>query len=118
MHPSCSSALRGVGIHVTQEATDGELEPATRRNLPFFGSVIQSIRRKGSMRSLAVNNVQHARVSPTNSYSPAEQNSFSRNMSDKDYLKDNSMQMVAVRLANGGSNGSEGGHSPHSQGGW
>ena len=43
---------------MTQEATDGELEPATRRNLPFFGSVIQSIRRKGSMRSLAVNNVQ------------------------------------------------------------
>merc|ERR1719427_2270439 len=101
-----------------EELTDVELETNTRRNLPFFGSVIQSIRRKGSMRSLAVNNVQHARVSPTNSYSPAEQNSFSRNMSDKDYLKDNSMQMVAVRLANGGSNGSEGGHSPHSQGGW
>ena len=99
-----------------EEATDGELEPATRRNLPFFGSVIQSIRRKGSMKSLTVNNVQasatqeerspvthgmpivnfcvktvrsksnfqHARVSPTNSYSqPAQQNSFSRNMSDK-----------------------------------
>ena len=41
-----------------EEATDGELEPATRRNLPFFGSVIQSIRRKGSMKSLTVNNVQ------------------------------------------------------------
>ena len=26
-----------------EEATDGELEPATRRNLPFFGSVIQII---------------------------------------------------------------------------
>merc|ERR1719264_1957782 len=96
-----------------EEATEGELEPATRRNLPFFGSVIQSIRRKGSMKSLTVNNVQHARVSPTNSYSqPAQQNSFSRNMSDKEYLKDGSMQMVAVRLANGGSNGgSEGAHS-------
>ena len=41
-----------------EEATEGELEPATRRNLPFFGSVIQSIRRKGSMKSLTVNNVQ------------------------------------------------------------
>jgi len=100
-----------------EEATDGELEPATRRNLPFFGSVIQSIRRKGSMKSLTVNNVQHARVSPTNSYSQqAQQNSFSRNMSDKEYLKEGSMQMVAVRLANGGSNG--GSEGAHSQSGW
>merc|ERR1719150_2739647 len=77
-----------------EEATDGELEPATRK-------------------SLTVNNVQHARVSPTNSYSQqARQNSFSRNMSDKEYLKEGSMQMVAVRLSNGGSNGgSEGAHS-------
>ena len=42
-----------------QEVTEGgELETSTRRNLPFFGSVIQSIRRKGSMRNLTVNNVQ------------------------------------------------------------
>lgn len=52
-----------------EEATEGELEPATRRNLPFFGSVIQSIRRKGSMKSLTVNNVQvNFQSEKTNSY--------------------------------------------------
>jgi hypothetical protein len=40
-----------------------ELETTTRRNLPFFGTVISNLKRKGSLRSLAVNNVQHARVS-------------------------------------------------------
>jgi len=92
-----------------QEMTDVELETNTRRNMPFFGNVIQSIKRKGSIRNLTVNNVQHAKVSPTNSYSyHAHQNSFNK-MSDNEYLKDNSMAMMPVKLANGSSN--DGGHS-------
>ena len=51
--------LTGALHLAAQEVTEGgELETSTRRNLPFFGSVIQSIRRKGSMRNLTVNNVQ------------------------------------------------------------
>ena len=66
-----------------EELTDVELETNTRRNMPFFGNVIQSIKRKGSIRNLTVNNVQHAKVSPTNSYSyHAHQNSFNK-LSDK-----------------------------------
>ena len=53
------------------ELTDVELETNTRRNMPFFGSVIQSIKRKSSLR---VNNVQHARISPTNPHGPNSQN--------------------------------------------
>merc|ERR1711892_1285453 len=92
-----------------EELTDVELETNTRRNMPFFGNVIQSIKRKGSIRNLTVNNVQHAKVSPTNSYSyHAHQNSFNK-LSDNEYLKDNSMAMMPVKLANGSSN--DGGHS-------
>lgn len=57
-----------------------------RRNLPFFGSIVRSIRRKGSLRSLTVNTVQHARVSPSHSYTyaaPLQQNSFNNKISDK-----------------------------------
>merc|ERR1712106_819334 len=92
-----------------EELTDVELETNTRRNMPFFGNVIQSIKRKGSIRNLTVNNVQHAKVSPTNSYSyHAHQNSFNK-LSGNEYLKDNSMAMMPVKLANGSSN--DGGHS-------
>jgi len=83
-----------------EELTDVELEPSTRRNMPFFGSVMSSIKRKGNPRNLNVNNVQHAKVSPTNSYSYAHQNSFHK-LSDDEYLKDNAMQMRPVKLANG-----------------
>lgn len=78
-----------------EEAADLELETNTRRNnLPFFGSVIQAVKRKGSLKGLAVNNVQHARVSPTNSYNyHVPGNKFT---SDSDYLRENSMQMVPV----------------------
>lgn len=65
------------------EMVDVELETNTRRNMPFFGNVIRSIKRKGSLRNLSVNNVQHARVSPTTSYTPqGHHNSFNK-MSEK-----------------------------------
>ena len=65
------------------EMVDVELETNTRRNMPFFGNVIKSIKRKGSLRNLSVNNVQHSRVSPTNSFTPqGHQNSFNK-MSEK-----------------------------------
>ena len=62
---------------------DVELETNTRRNMPFFGNIVKSIKGKGSIRKLSVNNVQHSRVSPTNSYSTqSHQNSFNK-MSEK-----------------------------------
>jgi len=89
------------------ELTDVELETNTRRNMPFFGSVIQSIKRKGSLRTLTVNNVQHARVSPTNANSlHSHQNSFNK-VSEPEYIMDNSIPMVPVKLANGNSNDGE-----------
>ena len=49
-------------------AASGEEDPSTRRNLPFFGNVMSSIKgRSPSPNTLNVNSVQHAKVSPTNS---------------------------------------------------
>ena len=65
------------------ENMDKELEddPSHRRNLPFFGSVMNSIKnpikgRGASPNTLNVNSVQHAKISPTNSMDYAAQNSF------------------------------------------
>ena len=65
------------------EMVDVELETNTRRNVPFFGNIVKSIKRKGSIRNLSVNNVQHSRVSPTNSYSPQSQQISFNKMSEK-----------------------------------
>ena len=65
------------------EMVDVELETNTRRNMPFFGNIVKSIKRKGSIRNLSVNNVQHSRVSPTNSYSPQSQQISFNKMSEK-----------------------------------
>ena len=53
-----------------------DVEPTHRRNLPFFGSMMSSIKRRGSPSNLNVNSVQHAKISPTNSVEYAAQNSF------------------------------------------
>ena len=66
------------------ENMDKELEddPGHRRNLPFFGTVMSSIKNKGrggaSPNTLNVNSVQHAKISPTNSMDYAAQNSFGK----------------------------------------
>ncbi|XP_059091600.1 muscle calcium channel subunit alpha-1-like isoform X4 [Tigriopus californicus] len=76
-----------------------------RRNLPFFGNVVSSIknRRPGPNVSLNVNSVQHAKISPTNSMDYAAQNSF-RKMPDEDFPTDPAnIQMRPVKLANGDS---------------
>ena len=61
-----------------QEADrEHDVEPTHRRNLPFFGSMMSSIKRRGSPSNLNVNSVQHAKISPTNSVEyAAQQNSF------------------------------------------
>jgi voltage-dependent calcium channel L type alpha-1D len=71
-----------------------ELEPNTRRNLPFFGTVINNMRRKGSLRNVAMNNVQLGRVCPSQDdlsiYFPNNGN-------------DSHVVMKQIRLANGNS---------------
>merc|ERR1719225_2273753 len=92
-----------------EELADVELETNTRRNMPFFGSVIQSIKRKGSLRTLTVSTGQHARVSPTNSH---PHNSFNK-LAETEYIIDKeSLAMVPVKLANG--NSTEADHSLNS----
>lgn len=77
-----------------QEGGNPEDETAHRRNLPFFGSVMSSIKKRGSNAGVAgssaqqqgqppaspntlnVNSVQHARISPTASMDYAGQNAF------------------------------------------
>lgn len=60
-----------------------EDDPAHRRNVPFFGNVMSSIRRSPSPSKLNVNAMQHAKVSPTNSLEyGGPQNSF-RKMPDE-----------------------------------
>jgi hypothetical protein len=62
---------------IEQEADrEHDVEPTHRRNLPFFGSMMSSIKRRGSPSNLNVNSVQHAKISPTNSVEYAAQNSF------------------------------------------
>merc|ERR1719367_2571571 len=79
-----------------------EDETAHRRNVPFFGNVMSSIRRSPSPSKLNVNSVQHAKVSPTNSLEyGGPQNSF-RKMPDEDYPGDAGIPMRPVKLANGG----------------
>jgi hypothetical protein len=55
---------------------ENDTEPSHRRNLPFFGNMMSSIKRRGSPSNLNVNSVQHAKISPTNSVEYAAQNSF------------------------------------------
>ena len=72
--PEVRRAISGV----LDELTEVELETNTRRNLPFFGSVIQSLKQKGSVRGLRISQVPHSRLDPPQSES--EQQSLS-NMS-------------------------------------
>ncbi|XP_071748883.1 muscle calcium channel subunit alpha-1 isoform X29 [Lepeophtheirus salmonis] len=73
----------------------------------YFGNVISSIKHKGMVPTtptLNVNSLQHAKISPTNSFnSTGQQNSF-RKIPDEDFPTNASgIPMKPVKLANGGS---------------
>jgi len=77
-----------------EDQTQVELEPNTRRNLPFFGTMINNIKRKGSVRM--TNNVQlAARVCPQDSFNSPYLNPI------HDDFNDSYMMMKPVKLANG-----------------
>ena len=67
--PEVRRAISGV----LDELTDVELEPNTRRNIPFFGSVLQTLKQKGSVRGLRISQVPHARMSPPSPPGPKSQ---------------------------------------------
>ena len=70
--PEVRRAISGV----LDELTDVELETNTRRNLPFFGSVLQTLKQKGSVRGLRISQVPHARMSPPDTKSESRHQSL------------------------------------------
>ena len=71
--PEVRRAISGV----LDELTDVELETNTRRNLPFFGSVLQTLKQKGSVRGLRISQVPHARMSPPGTKAESRHQSLS-----------------------------------------
>ncbi|XP_023344970.1 muscle calcium channel subunit alpha-1 isoform X2 [Eurytemora carolleeae] len=97
LHESGPELKRTISGNLDDHA-EVELEPNTRRNIPFFGSMLSSMKRKASVRNNTNgngNSLPHARVCPSH-------DTFNTYLTPQESVDCTYTRMTPVKLANNG----------------